>query len=156
MDKRVVYSPHIYGPEVFRHHRFVRVMCCVRVYFGWVGMGCVTGFGGVGNVCIHDHMLSLNSPTRKPYKTRTPKQFHDSTFPENMLDIWDYQFSWIEKVRCVGLWVGGIRGLSIYQCPRVYICMGEWVRIGYWSFLSVPSCSSLQGTDDDEPAHACT
>ena len=30
LDKRVVYSPHIYGPEVFRHHRFVRAVCVFR------------------------------------------------------------------------------------------------------------------------------
>lgn len=59
LDKRVVYSPHIYGPEVFSHHNY----------------------------------------------------FRDPSFPENMLDIWDYQFSWIERV---GGWVGGSGCLSLH------------------------------------------
>ena len=83
---------------------------------------------GSGDTC----MSSTNPPNAytKTYKTRTPKQFHDSTFPENMLDIWDYQFSWIEKV-------GQCEGLSI-TAFFVYMCIGGWVN-----WLRVFSVSTL-------------
>lgn len=77
LDKRVVYSPHIYGPEVFSSHNY----------------------------------------------------FKDPKYPENMFDIWNQQFGWIEKATgravVVGEWGGSIVGDKLAAANQQKLA--EWM-----------------------------
>ncbi len=91
LDKRVVYSPHIYGPEEFSRHDYV------RMYWG----------GGVRCDAEQQHVKKSGSATTTttrakhtpPHQHMHHAQFRDKSYPDNMPGVWDHQFRWIEKAR---------------------------------------------------------